>query len=486
MDSAADQSPPVRKHPSSSKWKRLLLFWGPAVVTLLLAFCLTVSFPLSHLSLAYLSLFSRAQEEESRSISTRPPCVRWMAPFVSGGGYSSEAWSYVTALDAHIKDPNFKLQIEQHGDLESIEFWLGLPEESRALALKLYNTRCDLSKSIVICHSEPGAWFPPLFQTLPCPPGGYEEPVFVIGRTMFETDRLTPEHVKRCNKMDAIWVPTEFHVSTFVQSGVDPSKVVKVVQPIDVDFFDPAKHEALVLPVGDPVLVSKRSNYSSSSTRKEIVFLSIFKWEQRKGWDVLLRAFLEEFSNSDGVALHLLISAYHSDKDFSSKIHNFVDESGMKEPISGWAPIHVIDSHIPQSDLPRLYKAADAFVLPSRGEGWGRPIVEAMAMALPVIATNWSGPTEYLTEENGYPLGVDQMSQVMEGPFKGHLWAEPSSDRLRILMRHVVSNREEASRRGRRAREDMITRFSPKVVARLVADRIQEMMLKNASDRIER
>ena len=31
----------------------------------------------------------------------------------------------------------------------------------------------------------------------------------------------------------------------------------------------------------------------------------------------------------------------------------------------------------------RLYKSADAFVLPSRGEGWGRPHVEAMSMALP-------------------------------------------------------------------------------------------------------
>jgi glycosyltransferase involved in cell wall biosynthesis len=42
-----------------------------------------------------------------------------------------------------------------------------------------------------------------------------------------------------------------------------------------------------------------------------------------------------------------------------------------------------------------MYKAADAFVLPSHGEGWGRPIMEAMSMGLPVIATNWSGQTAY-------------------------------------------------------------------------------------------
>lgn len=43
-------------------------------------------------------------------------------------------------------------------------------------------------------------------------------------------------------------------------------------------------------------------------------------------------------------------------------------------------------------------------VIPSRGEGWGRPHVEAMSCGVPVIATNWSGPTAYLTEENGFPL----------------------------------------------------------------------------------
>ena len=57
--------------------------------------------------------------------------------------------------------------------------------------------------------------------------------------------------------------------------------------------------------------------------------------------------------------------------------------------------------------LREAYAAASAFVLPTRGEGWGLPCVEAMAMALPVIATNFSGPTAYLTERNGYPLPVE-------------------------------------------------------------------------------
>jgi hypothetical protein len=41
---------------------------------------------------------------------------------------------------------------------------------------------------------------------------------------------------------------------------------------------------------------------------------------------------------------------------------------------------------------------AGAFVLASKGEGWGRPYVEAMSMQLVVIATNFSGPTEYILD----------------------------------------------------------------------------------------
>lgn len=65
------------------------------------------------------------------------------------------------------------------------------------------------SKGVVVCHSEPGAWNPPLFETSLCPPLGYAaKGVYTVGRTMFETDRLLPEHVKRCNQMDEVGLTT--------------------------------------------------------------------------------------------------------------------------------------------------------------------------------------------------------------------------------------------------------------------------------------
>ena len=47
---------------------------------------------------------------------------------------------------------------------------------------------------------------------------------------------------------------------------------------------------------------------------------------------------------------------------------------------------------------------------------WGRPIVEAMAMGLPVIATNWSAMLEYMTEENSFPVPVTDFEECPDEP----------------------------------------------------------------------
>ncbi|KAJ4885839.1 UDP-Glycosyltransferase superfamily protein [Raphanus sativus] len=418
------EQPPDRQN---RPWRFSTFVYSSSISFLLLSI-LTLSFTTTDLYKTQTLRFTTyLQPLFSKSKPASPPshCVLWMAPFLSSGGYSSEAWSYILSLHHHnLQNPKFRITIEHHGDLQSPEFWNGLAKETRELAIEMHETECRPNETIVVCHSEPGAWYPPLFETLPCPPPyGYGDFRAVIGRTMFETDRVNGEHVERCNKMDRVWVPSEFHVSSFVGSGVDSSKVVKIVQPVDVDVFDP----------------------------------------------------LKEFSGKDNVALFLLTNAYHSDRDFGNKIVDFVKELDLEEGEGGYPFVYVIDKHIAQVDLPRLYKAADAFVLPTRGEGWGRPIVEAMAMSLPVIATNWSGPTEYLTEENGYPLVVEEMSEVKEGPFEGHRWAEPSVGKLRVLMRRVVSEPDEAKVKGKRGREDMVKKFAPEVVAKVVAEQIERI-----------
>jgi len=327
------------------------------------------------------------------------------------------------------------------------------------------HTRLNMAKTVVVCHSEAGAWYPPLYDTSRCPPAGAR---FVIGRTMFETDRIPSGWVERCNRdlMSEIWVPTDFHVSSFAKSGVNPDKLVVIPESVDVDEFDPNRTQPLSHLPGYP------------ETRNAFKFLSIFKWEARKGWDILVRAFFEEFTKKDEVALYILTNPFHPDGlNFTTQVFKIGEQiaNATNRSADSLARLVMMDSHVPQANLPRVYKSMQAFVLPTRGEGWGRPLAEAMSMGLPTIATAWSGPTHFMNESNSFPLPIEGLAMITQPPWKGHFWAEPNRTELRRLMRLVVSDPESARERGLQARADAVQRWNPTAVGRIALQRLAEI-----------
>lgn len=189
----------------------------------------------------------------------------------------------------------------------------------------------------------------------------------------------------------------------------------------------------------------------------------------------MLRAYFTEYSIDDDVALVILTNAYHSSSDFAEQVTALATEWNLN---LHQLPKVIFHPKVAQQELPQLFKAAHAFVLPSRGEGWGRPHVEAMAMGLPVIATNWSGPTEYLKPHNGYPLPI--LPALVPVPassaFVGHLWADPDHEALRELIRHVQNNREEAVAKGIQARVDMIEKYSPAALAERTGELLRDLV----------
>lgn len=281
-----------------------------------------------------------------------------------------------------------------------------------------------------------------------------------IARTMFETDTLPSSWVEILNEMTEVWVPSEFNRETFASAGVNIERIKLMPGTLDEDKYNSQN----VLPY--PLI---RTN--------TFKFLSVFDWSIRKGWDVLLQAYFEEFSEDDDVSLVLKVSKinepninpYMQIKDLTKKL-------GLKK----LPHYHIIQENLSEEEMIRLYAAGDCFVLPSRGEGWGRPYMEAMAMEIPTIGTKWSGQQAFMTESNSYLINIEGLVPVnpsgMPAHFHGHRWAEPSVDHLKTIMRHVYNHPAEAKQKGQKARKDLFPRFSRHTIGQQIYHRISELV----------
>jgi len=196
-------------------------------------------------------------------------------------------------------------------------------------------------------------------------------------------------------------------------------------------------------------------SYSASSVASQCCTEYVLCTAQ--GWDLLLRAYWEEFSKADDVCLVLRTFPKHkNDANFDPEASGEWVHMKLRGAAHTWftkdpdemACVHVLATHISERDLPRLYKAANAFVLPSRGEGWGRPMVEAMSMGMPTVITDWGAPTDYANSSNAWPIPAAGLSCVNSEPKRGnpagvyaaHRWAEASIPELRRTLRMLFTN----------------------------------------------
>jgi glycosyltransferase involved in cell wall biosynthesis len=379
--------------------------------------------------------------------------VVWSAPFFNPSGYASEAISFALGLEEFVP-----LRILHDNAHFSEDFVENMPEDWRH---NLYNL-CDhkpFQKNITLPNDTILISHQPAHSFMTNKIFKYQ-----IGRTMFETDSIPQQWVESCNKMDEIWVPSEFNIETFSKAGVNKDKLFVIPEAIDTTIFDPKKVEKIEL-----------------ANNAEFKFLSIFEWTERKGAEILLQAYFEEFTISDKVCLYLrtyLLSNYDSDSGDSvtAKIDSLIDKKGYDR--SQLPRFKILSEQLPFSEMLSLYKSVDAFVLPSRGEGWGRPYMEAMAMELPVIATNWSGNTEFMNDKNSYLLDIEGLEKIgnMEIPFyNGQKWAKPSLVQLKQLMRFILENQNEAREKGKFARKDIVENYSLREIAKIVMNRISKV-----------
>ena len=259
-----------------------------------------------------------------------------------------------------------------------------------------------------------------------------------VAYVVWETTVMPSDKVAILRTFDEVWTPTNWGRGLLVNNGLDADKVGVVPEGVDVETFRP---DGNVREEGRPFR-----------------FLFVGKWEARKGVELLVEAFCEEFGADEPVELIL--------HGWNPYLPYFDLDECVRRAVGGRRGARVNTSHpLTEDALVRLYNSCDAFVLPTRAEGWGLPITEAMACGLPVIVTDYSAPAEYLSDDCAYLIPVERFVPVSDPYFfpSGRalgVWAQPDAGALRELMRRAFENPEEAREKGRHAREKVCAQLT--------------------------
>jgi len=310
-----------------------------------------------------------------------------------------------------------------------------------------------------VSQAPEGVWvrhqWPPLFR----PPGSM--PWVMI--QPWEYGSLPREWIAPLStRVDEVWVPTHYVRDCFLRSGVAPDRVVVVPNGVDVGCYRPGRRPYPL------------------KTRKSFRFLFVGGTIWRKGIDILLDAYANAFTARDDVCLVIKDmggDTFYRGQTARQRIQEFVSVPGHPE-------IECVEDPIArEEDMAGLYAACHCLVHPYRGEGFGLPIAEAMACGLPVIVTGHGAALDFCNEEIAYliPAREIRLPEKRVGTLEtvDYPWvAEVDRDALCTLLRHVVQDREEASRKGKRAADFVAERFSWENAVHIALSRLQALAEK--------
>ena len=264
-----------------------------------------------------------------------------------------------------------------------------------------------------------------------------------IAWNVYETDRIPHiwQLILNNDLFKEVWTASEFNKSTFISSGVKPEKVFVINQGVNTSIYTPG-----LKPLEN---IREKDNF---------YFLYVSALKYCKGYDVLLRAFFDEFKMDSKVKL-LFKADLHSGSYDNEKAYIKALIKQMKGDSA--AEVLALCDNINEEFMARLYSTADCFVLPSRGEGWGLGYIQSMACGVPVIATDCSAHTTFCNSENSLMVPVekkriDNLEWLLQVPMQQeHSWFEPDYKKLREQMRWAYKNRDKLKALGQKAHEDV-------------------------------
>jgi len=192
------------------------------------------------------------------------------------------------------------------------------------------------------------------------------------------------------------------------------------------------------------------------------------RWYHIKGVDVLLEAFLREFSGDEDVRLFLKTTSnnnFHMG-NIGQQVNKFAKEIG----VTNTPEIGIKTEMMGEQQLMDLFGLADAFAFPSRAECVGIAPIQAMHAGTPVVTNNWSAMNEYYSDENAILIDDGDVKhpepRVNWVPIKtgewypdGANWFEPDIGAVQAALRQAYELSPE--------RRDELTRNAQELVHEL-------------------
>lgn len=281
---------------------------------------------------------------------------------------------------------------------------------------------------------------------------------YTIGYVAWETSTLPANWVGYINKLNEVWVPSQYNIKVFRDSGVK-IPITYIPHTFNTDMF---KIDGTI-----PI----ENKYSDC-----FAFYSIFQWLERKNPVGMLKAYLTEFKEDENVVFILKTFGYRDAVDDVTQIKIRISEIKSRLYLETYPKVLLIPGLLPAQQILALHHQCDCYLSLNRCEGFGIPITEAMLCKKPVIVSDFGGSKDFIDESSGYPVKCSE-TPVFGMPweqYSGNMtWGEPNLIQAKQLMRYVFEHREEAKQKGEFGYQRIKEEFSWSKVGSLIKDRLK-------------